>query len=221
MAHDHHDHGGHDHGSSVYEADFDRKAADWDDPAKVARAGLVADAIVGATSPTPATRLLEYGAGTGLVTEALGDRVGPALLADTSAGMREVMAKKVADGRIPDARVIDLDLTDADAELPDESFGLVVTVLTLHHVDELDRVLGRFAELLDHDGHLCVVDLDAEDGSFHGAGFAGHHGFDRRAFADRLRSSDFDDVTVSDCGELTRDDGTFSMFLAVARPGVR
>ena len=221
MAHDHHDHVVHDHGPGAYEADFDLKAADWDDPAKVARAHLVADAIVAATRPDPSVQLLEYGAGTGLVTEALGDRVGTALLADTSAGMREVMAGKIADGRIPNARIIDLDLADAEAELPDERFGLIVTVLTLHHVDELDRVLGRFAELLDHDGHLCVVDLDAEDGSFHGAGFAGHHGFDRRAFADRLRSSGFDDVTVSDCGELTRDDGTYSMFLAVARRTVQ
>ncbi len=221
--HSGHEHSGHGHGhgaQGAYVADFDLKAADWDDPGKVARARQVADAIVAATSPGPTTRLFEYGAGTGLVTEALGDRVGPALLADTSAGMREVMATKVADGRLAGARITDVDLAGVSADLPDERFDLVVTVLTLHHVGELDRVLGRFAQLLDPGGHLCVVDLDAEDGSFHGAGFAGHHGFDRQAFGERLRTVGFDEVTVADCGDLVRDDGTFSMFLAVGTPAV-
>lgn len=209
MTHEHH--GGGDHSP-----DFDARAATWDDPAKMARARLVADAIVTATAPGPTTRLFEYGAGTGLVTEALADRVGPAMLADTSAGMREVMATKVRDGRLRDARIIDVDLADADAEPPDERFDLIVTVMAMHHVTEVDRVLGRFADLLAVGGHLCVVDLDAEDGSFHGEGFSGHHGFDRHDLTARLHAAGFDDVAMSDCGRLERDDGTYTMFLAVA-----
>src|SRR5690606_42045723 len=45
---------------------FDEKAATWDDdPAKVERARVVADALRDAVPPGPTTRLLEYGAGTG------------------------------------------------------------------------------------------------------------------------------------------------------------
>lgn len=209
MAHEHQ----HDDGS--YNADFDARAATWDDPAKMARARDVADAIVAATSPGRTTRVFEYGAGTGLVTEALGRRVGPALLADTSAGMREVMSTKVLDGRLHDARITDVDLGSTDAVLPDERFDLIVSVLTMHHVVELDRVIGNFSRLLAPGGRLCIVDLDAEDGRFHGEGFHGHHGFDRDEFSARLRSAGFDDVSISDCGRMERDDGVFSMFLAV------
>lgn len=206
-----------DHGAAPG-SDFDAKAATWDDEAKVARARLVADAIVSATAPGPRTTVFEYGAGTGLVTEALGDRIGPAVLADTSAGMREVMAAKVADGRLgAGTRIVDLDLDDAAAEMPTDRFDLVVTVLTMHHVADLDLVLRRFRELTAADGHLCIVDLDAEDGSFHGDGFGGHHGFDRDELAAQLHTAGFAEVEFSDCGEIRRDDGDYPMFLAVAR----
>lgn len=223
MAHDHrHDHSGQqdqtDQSTRTYEPDFDARAATWDDPVKVARARQVADAIVGAVSPSTATTVFEYGAGTGLVTEALGERVGAAVLADTSAGMREVMASKVTDGRLrDDTRIVDVDLDAEEVELPTERFGLLVTVLTMHHVADLDRVLRRFAGMATPGGHLCVVDLDAEDGSFHGDGFTGHHGFERDDLVRRLVAAGLDEVTVSDCGVLERDEGTYPMFLAVAR----
>ena len=205
----------HDHGV----VDFDSRAATWDDPVKIDRARHVADAIIAATSPDGHTRLLEYGAGTGLVTEALGEAVGPVLLADQSEGMREVMATKVLDGRLRDATISDLDLADTDAVLPDERFDLIVTVLAMHHIGPIEMVLNRFSTLLASGGHLCVVDLDEEDGSFHGDGFGGHHGFDRTAFTSLLRGAGFTRVDVSDCGHVERDDGNYSMFLAVATTG--
>ena len=91
---------------------FDERAATWDDdPAKVERAHKIALAIREAIPLEPSMRMLEYGAGTGLVTQALRDAVGPVTMADTSAGMRAVMNDKIASGAITDARVWDLDLT--------------------------------------------------------------------------------------------------------------
>lgn len=200
-----------------YEPNFDLKAASWDDPENIARAQRVADAIVSAVHPTRTTRVFEYGAGTGLVTQALGSRVGSATLADTSAGMRAVMKDKVADGRLTNASIIDLDLEADSIELPAQRFDLVLTVLTMHHVTKLDRVLKRFADLLVPGGMLCVVDLDAEDGSFHGHGFHGHHGFEREVLADQIGAAGFSRTTITDCGAIKRDDGEFSMFLAIAK----
>lgn len=192
---------------------FDEKAATWDDdPAKIERAAAVADAVAEAVPLDPATRLLEYGAGTGLVTAALRHRVGPVTLADTSTGMRDVMRAKVEAGTIPDARVWDLDL--ASDPPPDETFDVVVTVMTLHHIDDLDTVLAGFAALLTPGGHLCVVDLDEEDGSFHTGDFHGHHGFARPALAARLGAAGFTDVDFRDCYRVERDGGTFPLFLA-------
>jgi predicted TPR repeat methyltransferase len=198
---------------------FDERAATWDDePGHVERAGRVADAIRATIALAPSTRLLEYGAGTGLVTQALRADIGPVTLADASAGMRDVMERKVAAGALTGARVWDLDL--AHDPVPDESFDLVVTVLVLHHIPTLEPVLDGFAQLLVDGGHLCVADLEAEDGSFHSEGFEGHHGFVRDELRGHLERAGFADVTFTPCGEVQRPNGTFPMFLATARRAV-
>jgi predicted TPR repeat methyltransferase len=196
--------------------DFDAKASTWDDdPAKVHRARVVAEAVREAVPLAPSTRVLEYGAGTGLVTQALAPHVGQVTLAEPSAGMRAVMVDKIAAGTLPaDARVWDLDL--ATAQPPDERFDLVVTVMTLHHIHDLEPVLEGFADLLSEGGHLCVVDLEAEDGSFHSADsdFDGHHGFDRAALSERLEAAGFDDLRFERCHEVEKDGRTYPLFLA-------
>ena len=194
---------------------FDERAATWDDPTKIERAGVVARAITDAVAPTTSTRLLEYGAGTGLVTQALRDEVGPVTLADTSAGMRAVMEQKVESGALRDARIWALDLSTDPA--PDDRFDLIVTVLTLHHIPDLEPVLRAFAALLADGGRLCIADLEAEDGSFHGEGFEGHHGFDRAWLTERLERAGFADVAFRDCGTVARPDGDYPLFLATAR----
>jgi predicted TPR repeat methyltransferase len=192
---------------------FDDRAATWDDdPAKVERSTKVARGIRQAVPLDRSTRMLEYGAGTGLVTQALRDAVGPVTLADTSAGMREVIERKIAAGAITDARVWDIDLTTD--RIPDESFDLVVTVQVLHHIPDVERVLSAFAALLRDGGHLCVADLEKEDGSFHGDGFAGHHGFDRAELAASLENAGFTDVTFQPCDEVIRGGVAYPLFLA-------
>lgn len=194
---------------------FDDRALTWDDdPAKVERANSVAAAIRHALVLDPAMRMLEYGAGTGLVTQALRDAVGPVTLADTSAGMRDVIAAKIASGAITDAGIWDIDLASAPA--PDERFELIITVMTLHHITELATVLASFATLLSDGGHLCIVDLEKEDGSFHSDGFHGHHGFERAALTAHLEAAGFTGIDIGQCHEIVRKDGTYPLFLATA-----
>lgn len=159
--------------------------------------------------------MLEYGAGTGLVTQALRDHVGPVTMADTSTGMREVMAGKIAAGTITDARLWDLDLATQPA--PFEKFDLIVSVLTLHHIPDLEPVLSGFAGLLAERGFLCIVDLEKEDGSFHGAGFEGHQGFRQGELTALLEHAGFLDITFTRCHQIVRDSGTYPVFLAVCR----
>lgn len=212
MTHEHHEHG-HVAGTNR----FDDLSATWDDdPTKVERAAVVARAIRDSVPLDRSVRMLEYGAGTGLVTQALRDAVGPVTLVDTSAGMREVVEHKIASGIITDARVWDVDLATEFA--PDEDFDLVVTVMALHHVADEEAVLSRFAGLLVDGGHVCIVDLEHEDGSFHGADFDGHHGFDRAALASTLERVGFSDVTFRHCHDMVRDGVSYPLFLAT---GVR
>ncbi len=200
---------------------FDTEAATWDeDPEKVARAALIAREIAGTGDLDPSARFLEYGAGTGLLTQALlagGDLTAASqvTLADNSEGMRQVMAAKVESGALAGATVSDLDL-EVDHG-PQDAFDAIATVLVMHHVHALPTVLAAFARLLTPGGRLFIADLDAEDGSFHGEGFDGHHGFHRAQLESDLRDAGFASVTIADCTELTRHDGTYSVFLANAQ----
>ncbi len=196
---------------------FDERAATWDeDPAKVERARDVAAAIRGSARLDRSMRVLEYGAGTGLLTQALRDDVGPVTLADTSAGMRAVIDQKIAAGALAGARVWDIDLSTSPPP-PGETFDLVVTVMTLHHIADVDAVLAAFAALTRPGGHLCIADLEEEDGSFHGEGFTGHHGFARDWLAERLERAGYRDVTFRTVQAIERERGRFPLFLATAR----
>ena len=198
--------------------DFDQKASTWDDdPDRVERARVAADAIRQNVPLTPATRLLEYGAGTGLVAQHLAGDVGSITLADPSNGMREVMAAKIAGGALPSgARVWDLDLTQQP--VPDDRFDLLVTVMTLHHILDLPPVLAGFARMLDHGGHLCVVDLEEEDGSFHDDdAFEGHHGLARSLLSDLAERAGFTPPSFQHIYDIDKDGTPYPMFLAVCR----
>jgi ubiquinone/menaquinone biosynthesis C-methylase UbiE len=164
---------------------FDERARDWDsDPAKVERALAIARAIEENVPLHPAMCALEYGCGTGLVGFALRRRLGDMTLADVSDGMLAVVREKLAAS--PDSRVRPLKLDLVRDTLPEQRFDLIFTAMTLHHIPDTEASLRAFASLLAPRGYLCVADLDAEDGSFHGAGFDGHNGFDRGALGAKV-----------------------------------
>ncbi|MFA9444927.1 class I SAM-dependent methyltransferase [Egicoccus sp. AB-alg6-2] len=205
-AHVHHDGDDEGHGS------FDARAATWDDdPEKVERARIVADAIVEAVPVTGDARLLEYGAGTGLLAQFLAPHVGTITVADPSEGMRAVMLDKVERGELPGAKVVDIDLD------PDERFDLVVSLMALHHVPEPADALALLATVTEPGGTVALADLEAEDGSFHGEGFGGHHGFEPATLDDWLVAAGFGTSTFSRVHTVTKDGRDYPLFLAVAR----
>ena len=200
--------------------DFDAKAQEWDnDPVKLERAAAVAAAIRNRVRLSPDLSALEYGCGTGLLSFALSQELGSITLADSSAGMLAVLREKIAASGADHLRPMRLDLT-VDP-LPAERYDLIYTLMTLHHVSDVDRILRDFHALLRPDGALCIADLDREDGSFHGAGFDGHHGFEREALRDRLARAGFGEIQFDTCYMMRKSQGEgareYPVFLAVAR----
>lgn len=157
--------------------DFDSVAARWDqEPRRVQLARAVADAIVAEAHPDSLMRLLDFGAGTGLVTLALAPLVNEIVAADSSQGMLQQLTAKLADAGIDNVRPL-LIRQDAPAELPGR-FDLVVSSMVMHHIEDVGTLLKQFRSSLVAGGRLCIADLDAEDGSFHDdpTGIR-HHGF--------------------------------------------
>lgn len=198
---------------------FDAKANDWDnDPTKIQRARRIADAIAAQVKLHGDERVFEFGAGTGLVSQSLAERVGQLTLADNSTGMRDVMAQKVSQGLLPSGTII-TDVNLAAGERPTTQFNLVIASLVLHHIPDLEPVLEGFCEVLAEGGTVCIADLDEEDGSFHENfdGFDGHNGFNRESLKAALEGAGCRDVQFSDVGKLEKQGQAFSLFLATAR----
>jgi 2-polyprenyl-3-methyl-5-hydroxy-6-metoxy-1,4-benzoquinol methylase len=204
----------------TYREDFDGHAATWDDdPVKVTRAAAVAEGIRSRVPLSRAMRALEYGCGTGLLSFELRHELGHITLADRSTGMLDVLNEKIRAAEASNMLPIALDLV-ADP-LPDERYDLIYTLMTFHHIEDTDAMLRAMSKLLNSHGVLCVADLDAEDGSFHGPGFTGHNGFDRDDLGRRARDAGFRNVDFSTVFHMTDADSTgqtdFPIFLMVAR----
>ena len=198
--------------------EFDTRASTWDDnPVKIACARAVAHAMSAQLPPSALTNALEYGCGTGLLSFALRPALGRVTLADSSRGMLAVLGEKIAAQRIDNMQPLRLDL--AVDPLPAQRFSTVYAQLTLHHVADVERLLHDFFALLETPGYVCIADLDSEDGSFHGEGFAGHCGFDRHELQRQTERAGFGAVrfTTAYCIEKPDSSGQtqFPVFLMV------
>ncbi len=200
---------------------FDERAKTWDDdPKKVTRSRITAEAILKAVHPAPGTTAFEYGCGTGLLSFALQGAFADITLADTSEGMLEVLREKIAASGVGNMRAMRLDLTSDP--LPAERYGVVYSLVTLHHIPDTDAVLRRFHDLLQPGGTLCIADLDQEDGSFHGPDADVHKGFNREVLGRQVAAAGFVNVRFETILDITKkmaggESRAFPVFLMTAR----
>ena len=201
-------------------AHFDSKARQWDDNPVFRERGLkIAEAVRKAVPLHRAMSAIDYGCGTGLLSFPLKDELGAILMADSSAGMLEVVAEKIAAQGVTNMTPLKLDLL-ADP-LPAQRFDLIVTSMTLHHVPDTAHILTVFHDLLNPGGYLCIADLDQEDGSFHGIEVDVHHGFDRAELSRNAAQAGFSDMQFQTVFSIAKEHagGTrdYPVFLLTAR----
>jgi ubiquinone/menaquinone biosynthesis C-methylase UbiE len=198
---------------------FDASAQSWDsDPIKVARAQAVADGIERSVPLSSTPHALEYGCGTGLLSFALRQQLGHITLADSSPGMLAVLRQKIDAAHLTNLHPMQLDLvTDP---IPAQRFDLIYSLMTFHHIENTAQILGTLHAMLNPSGYLCIADLDAEDGSFHGPEFPGHKGFDRTELGRKARAAGFGQVDFSTVFHMTKGkppgQTEFPIFLMVA-----
>jgi ubiquinone/menaquinone biosynthesis C-methylase UbiE len=198
---------------------FDESAKTWDsDPVKVARAAAVADAIRSNVPLSPQMHALEYGCGTGLLSFALRPYLGNITLADSSPGMLTVLNEKVAVLPSQNMQAVLLDLV-VDS-IPEERYDLIYTLMTFHHIEDIEKFLCDLHTLLSAPGYLCVADLDSEDGSFHGSDFPGHKGFDRDDLGRKAIHAGFRNIRFTTAFHMAKSNSAgqteFPLFLMVA-----
>lgn len=201
-------------------SEFDVKAKDWDTADKIERAKNVAIAIKKQVSLSRNMSAFEYGCGTGLLSFELQKEFKSILLADTSEGMLEVLNKKIKKAGVKNMTSVKHDLTHEN--LPTKKFDIVYSMMALHHIKDTENILQKLSGLLNHEGKLCIADLDTEDGSFHGKEVTDVHlGFDRKELGKLAEKSGFKNVHFSTADKMDHvnphgEKGKFTVFLMTA-----
>lgn len=159
--------------------DFDEKAATWDeDPQRVKLTNDVADAIISEMKPTRKMDALDYGCGSGLITLRIQPHIKSITGIDSSKVMLEVIQAKVEKQGLKNVRIQFVDFEQGGKA--EGMFHLIVSSMTLHHVNEPALLLKQLYDLLLPGGYLGIADLDKEDGSFHNDNTGVlHFGFER------------------------------------------
>lgn len=178
--------------------DFNKEAAVWDTPPRVKIAQDVAAAIMRSVTLKPSMDVLDFGCGTGLVSQVIRPKVRSLTGADTSRGMLEQFEAKLTGCRAV--------LLEPGRETQISGmYDLIVSSLTLHHVPKIEPLFAAFYSALKPGGLVALCDLDFEGGQFHdNPDGVFHQGFHRAEVEKLLKAAGFSDVRTEDAAAMTK-----------------
>jgi len=194
---------------------FEAKAKDWDANDRRTRlASAIGSSILEHVSLHEHMDVLDFGAGTGLIASQIAPLVNRIVAVDTSQSMLDKLGSKP---ELEDK--VETVCQDIVANSLDARFDLIVSAMAMHHVENTQELIARFAQHLNDAGVVALADLDKEDGSFHPADTQGvfHDGFDRDELRTLLESQGFEQVDFFTAHVIKGDEKDYPVFLVTAR----
>ncbi|WP_051602956.1 class I SAM-dependent DNA methyltransferase [Simplicispira psychrophila] len=188
---------------------FDVSARDWDQRPMSQQLASVPARLLAQVPLHADDHVLDFGAGTGLLSTAIAPQVAQVTALDTSAAMLQVLHEKGFAN-------ITTRQQDIFAGLP-ERYNVVVSCMAMHHVANTAALLQAFADALHRGGRIALVDLVTEDGSFHGDNEAKgvqHFGFAPAALQALAEQAGVTDIAFSHLQEMQHRNGrAYPLFL--------
>ena len=196
---------------------FDAAARNWDQRPMSQQMAAIAPRLLAAVPLAATDHVLDFGAGTGLLAAQIAPLVAQVTALDTSAAMLQVLTEK-GHANITALQGDIFALPPGTALGP---FDAIVSAMALHHVADTAALLRTFTALLRPGGRVALVDLYAEDGSFHGDNAAKgvHHlGFAPEALQALAEQAGFCDVALTEILQVQHKNGhSYPLFLLTAR----
>lgn len=193
---------------------FNKAAQEWD-------SGDMRQNIADAVFKTLASRIallntmdiMDFGAGTGLLSFKIAPMVRSVMGVDLSSGMLEQLQSKNTSSLRVEALLQDI------MEKPcEQKFHGIVSSMAMHHVENTARLFETFYAHLNRDGFVAIADLEEEDGTFHSHGNEGvhHFGFNRDLLRQTMEKAGFKNIRFHDAYRVNREDGSYPIFLLTA-----
>ncbi|HEX5329204.1 class I SAM-dependent methyltransferase [Sulfuricurvum sp.] len=157
--------------------------------------------------------VMDFGAGTGL----LSFKIAPMVKRVVGVDLSEKMLEQLASKNTPQVQVKPL-YHDILSEPLEEQFHGIVSSMAIHHVPDTAELFKAFYAHLKRDGFIAIADLEAEDGTFHSHGNEGvyHFGFERDALRETIEKAGFANVRFHHAYTVDREDQNYPIFLVTA-----
>lgn len=193
---------------------FKDKAQDWDANDMVKGLSLgIGSAIHANVNFDQTMVVMDFGAGTGLITSQIANRVEKVIAVDVSQAMLDkLMVKEELHGKVEA-----LCRNILENPLPDR-FDLIVSAMAMHHVENTEQLISCFTEHLKPGGMIALADLDEEDGTFHPDDIQGvyHNGFNRDLFRSLLSKYGFTNIRFVTAHTVHKGEKAYPVFLVLA-----
>ncbi|MCO5104201.1 MAG: methyltransferase domain-containing protein [Burkholderiaceae bacterium] len=195
---------------------FDTAARDWDQRPTSLQLAAVPGRLLARLPLQASDHVLDFGAGTGLLSTAIAPQVAQVTALDMSAAMLQVLDEKGFAN-------ITTRQQDIFAGLP-EQYHAIVSCMAMHHIADTAALLRAFAAALHSGGRIALVDLVQEDGSFHGDKAANvdkgvqHFGFEPGALQALAEQAGLMDIGFNEILRVQQRNGrAYPLFLMTGR----
>jgi len=198
---------------------FAHKSKSWDMNSKrVKNAKAIAEAIVKNIKLDKSMELMDFGAGTGLLSYFVAPEVHKIVAVDNSPSMLEQFEEKCNEFAC-ETEIIHKDMS---VETLERKFDGIISSMTIHHLKEIPALFSKFYNMLNENGFIAIADLDSEDGSFHSEDTGVHHfGFERERLRRIASDAGFVDIQFETVSIIKKPHRDFPVFLMTAVKGGR
>lgn len=200
---------------------FDEAAKNWDTPGKIEMARKISSEMKKVIDDEKIEKALEFGCGTGLISFELADLFPKITLIDSSSGMIKKLNEKIDYYEAENMTGYCIDVLKD--KLPVENFDLVYSSMAFHHIADIEGIIKKLFGLMKNEGKICIVDLNEDDGSFHGdiRNYNDHNGFEQKELIEKFEKAGFKDVVSYTFYEGTKytkgKEIDFSLFILSAK----
>ena len=193
---------------------FNEKAKTWDADEMINNlSAAIGSSILEYTKLNKNMNVMDFGAGTGLISSHVAPLVNKITAVDISEAMLDkLIAKPELQGKVETVfqNILDKPLST--------QFDLIMSAMAMHHVEDTNKLIQTFSEHLNSGAQIALADLDKEDGSFHPADIKGvfHSGFERYDLKALLKTHGFNDIHFYTAHTVVKEDKKYPIFLVTA-----